>query len=475
MELADSAPIQLNELPGPRGLPFLGNLHRIRIERFHLILEDWAERFGPLFRIRMGSHSVAVLSDRSAIQHILLRRPDAFRRSSVLADVAAEMRLNGVFTAEGDDWHRQRRMVVAALNRARLGRFFPKLTSTVSRLQRRWECAADSGEAVDVCGDLMRFTVDVTMQVAFGVDPNTLETSGPVIQHHLDKVFPKLHQRETALVPYWRYFRLPSDRVLDQALDALQEEVLNMVSAARARLAAEPWRHDEPEDFLEAILAELESEGSEFSNAEIFANAGTLLLAGEDTTANSIAWITHFFTRYPEYFERCRMEVDALVAPEPCIRSFELTHRLPFLDAFANEVMRLKPVAPIHGIETLEDVEILDCLIPKGTLILALARRMATRDENFAGGDRFDPDRWLTGPEARNGPHDRRAFIPFGGGPRICPGRNLALLQIRTVVAMLCRNFDLEPDHSSPDVAERLAFTMMPVNLSLRLKRRDLQ
>ena len=108
-------------------------------------------------------------------------------------------------------------------------------------------------------------------------------------------------------------------------------------------------------------------------------------------------------------------------------------------------------------------------------MILALARRMATRDENFAGGDRFDPDRWLTGPEARNGPHDRRAFIPFGGGPRICPGRNLALLQIRTVVAMLCRNFDLEPDHSSPDVAERLAFTMMPVNLSLRLKRRDLQ
>ena len=475
MALADSTPTRLDDLPGPKGLPILGNLHNIRIERFHLILEDWAETFGSLYRIRMGPHSVAVLSDPAAIQHILLQRPDAFRRSSVLADVAAEMRLNGVFTAEGDNWRRQRRMVVAALNRARLGRFFPKLTSTVTRLQRRWERAADGGESVDICRDLMRFTVDITMQVAFGVDPNTLETPGPVIQRHLDKVFPKLHQREVAFLPYWRYFRLPSDRVLDRALDALQEEVAEMVDAARARLAAEPGRRDDPEDFLEAILAELESDGSEFSDAEIFANAGTLLLAGEDTTANSISWIAHYFTRYPEHFERCRTEVDALIAPDPVIGSFKLTHSLPFLDAFTNEVMRLKPVAPIHGVEALEDAEILGCLIPKGTLILTLVRRMATREESFADADRFDPERWLSRPEDRSGPHDRRAFVPFGSGPRICPGRNLALLQIRTVVAMLCRNFDLEPDPSGPDVAERLAFTMMPVNLSLRLKRRELQ
>ena len=471
MAQSESASTALGDLPGPRGLPVLGNLHRIRLNRLHLILENWAERYGPMFRIRIGPHHVAVLSDRSAIQHILVQRPEGFRRTAMLESVAAEMRLKGVFAAEGEDWRRQRRIVTDALNRAKLKDFFPSLAVTVGRLQRRWERAADASKPVDLCRDLMRFTVDVTMQLAFGVDANTLETPGPVIQRHLDKVFPVLHRRVNAAFPWWRYVRLPSDRALDRALKALEREVGDMVRAARERMAAEPKRRDAPTNFLEAILSAVEDEESGFTDAEIFANAGTLLLAGEDTTANSMAWTVHYFTKYPEHFERARREVDDLIAPEPAIGNLEQTARLPFLDAFCNEVMRLKPVAPLQIVEPVSDAEVLGYLIPKGTPIMMLVRRMATRDENFGDGTRFDPDRWLVPPKKRSIPHDRRAFVPFGGGPRVCPGRPLALLQIRTVLAMLCRNFEVEPVHGGGDVDEHLAFTMMPANLSVRLKR----
>ena len=152
--------------------------------------------------------------------------------------------------------------------------------------------------------------------------------------------------------------------------------------------------------------------------------------------------------------------------------SLEQTNGLPFLDAFCNEVMRLKPVAPLHVLEPVADVTILDCLIPKGTPLLLLVRRMATRDENFGDGSRFDPDRWLMPAEERGCPHDRRASVPFGAGPRLCPGRSLALLQIRTVLAMLCRNFEIETVRDDNGVGEHLAFTMMPANLSVRLRRR---
>ncbi len=460
----------LRDLPGPRGLPVLGNLHQIRFERLHLILEDWAERYGPMFRIRIGTHSVAVISDRAAIQRILVQRPDAFRRTVMLESVAAEMHLKGVFAAEGQDWRRQRRIVVEALNRARLKTFFPTLAMTVGRLQRRWEQAARTAEPVDLCRDLMRFTVDVTMQLAFGIDANTLETPGPVIQRHLDKVFPVLHRRVNAAFPWWRYVRLPSDRALDRALLALEREVGDMVRAARERMAAEPDR--EPANFLEAILAAVETEESGFTDSEIFANAGTLLLAGEDTTANSIAWTVHYLTQHPAHFERVRDEIDALVAPEPVLSSLEQTKDLPFLDAVCNEAMRLKPVAPLHVVEPTGDVTILGCLVPRGTPLMMLVRRMATRDEHFGDGSRFDPDRWLVPPEERRCPHDRRAFVPFGAGPRLCPGRNLALLQIRAVLAMLCRNFGIEPVHTGTRVEEHLAFTMMPANLKVRFRRR---
>ena len=471
MTQSESALTSLGDLPGPRGLPLLGNLHQIRFDRLHLILEDWAEQYGAIFRIRIGPHCIAVVSDRSAIQRILVQRPEGFRRTVMLESVATEMRLKGVFAAEGEDWRRQRRIVTAALNRAKLKDFFPTLAVTVGRLQRRWERAADASEPVDLCRDLMRFTVDVTMQLAFGVDANTLETPGPVIQQHLDKVFPVLHRRVNAAFPWWRYIRLPSDRALDRALMSLEREVGDMVRATRERMAVEPERRDAPTNFLEAILAAVETEESGFTDAEIFANAGTLLLAGEDTTANSMAWTVHYFTKYPEQFERVRREVDAVVAPEPVIGSLQQTTELPFLDAFCNEVMRLKPVAPLHVLEPVADATILGCAIPKGTPIMMLVRRMATRNENFGDGACFNPDRWLVAREERSIPHDRRAFVPFGGGPRLCPGRSLALLQIRTVLAMLCRNFQVEPVRGGTDVDEYLAFTMMPSNLSVRLSR----
>ncbi len=479
-EIAESGPMtqtartltRLRDLPGPCRLPVLGNLHQIRFNRLHLILEEWAERYGPIYRIGIGPRRIVVISDRSAIQRVLMQRPEGFRRTTMLESVAAEMRLKGVFAAEGEDWRRQRRMVVVALNRAKLRDFFPRMAVTVGRLQRRWEQAADRGEPVDLCRDLMRFTVDVTVQFAFGVDANTLETPGPVIQRHLDKVLPVVHRRTNAPFAWWRFVRLPSDRALDRALEALEQEVGTMVRETRRRMAAEPERHDAPTNFLEAILAAVGTEGSGFTDEDIFANAGTLLLAGEDTTANTIAWTVHGFAKYPEHFERARREVDALVAPDPAITNLEQTAKLVFLDAFCNETMRLKPVAPLLIFEPVTDVGLSGCEIPKGTPLMLLSRRMATREENFADGASFDPGRWLVTPGSDERAHDRRAFVPFGGGPRLCPGRSLALLQIRLVLAMLCRNFEMEIVGTGKAVEEHLALTMIPANLSMLLRRR---
>ncbi len=97
------------------------------------------------------------------IQRILVQRPGGFWRTRVMESVATEMRLKGVFAAEGDDWRRQRRIVAAALNRSRLEDFFPKLSVTAERLRKRWQAAAIREEPVDLCSDLMRFTVDVTL------------------------------------------------------------------------------------------------------------------------------------------------------------------------------------------------------------------------------------------------------------------------------------------------------------------------
>ena len=462
----------IESLGGPRGLPLVGSLFDIDFKAFHRRLEDWCEVYGPIFRIRIGPRTIIVIAETETIKRMFRERPDVFRRTRALESATVEMRLTGVFSAEGDNWRRQRKIVALALNTAHLKPFFPKLLVTAERLKRRWETAADAGTAVDLCRDLMRFTVDVTTQLAFGIDVNTVETDGPVIQQNLDKIFPMLNWRINAPFPYWRYFRLPKDRELDRALGDVQKQVDQMIADVRARMAADVSLFEKPTNFLEAMIAAKEAEGLELSDAEIFGNVCTVLLAGEDTTANTIAWAVNYFIEYPVHFARARAEVDGIVAPEELPREIEQTAQLTFIEAFYNETMRLKPVGPINAMEPIEDVDLMGYRIPKGTVIMLLTRHIAVNDAQFGDGSRFDPERWLTLDAERQCPHDTTAFIPFGTGPRFCPGRNLALLQIRTVLAMLCRNFDVALVDPNLRVGEKLAFTMMPTNLIVQLKRR---
>ncbi len=103
----------------------------------------------------------------------------------------------------------------------------------------------------------------------------------------------------------------------------------------------------------------------------------------------------HYFMNYPEHFERIRREVDEVIAPASAVETIDQLERLPFLDAFRDEAMRLKPVPPAALLEPLEGVVILDHMIPKGTQMIMLLRHVAASDRHFGNARRFDLERWL--------------------------------------------------------------------------------
>jgi cytochrome P450 len=461
------------DLPGPMPLPLIGNLFRFRFDSMHLKLEEWAERYGKLYRFSLGPKKLVVLSDAEIIKVIHKERPDKYRRTRSIERCSREMGIAGVFSVEGEDWQRQRKVVTNALNPTHLRAFYPRLKKTSERLLNRWHQCAQDGEEIDLCRELMRLTVDVTTQLAFGIDFNTIETDGPVIQRHMDKVFPMMHQRTNAPFPYWRYFKLSKDRALDRALKGLRDEVETIIKNVRERMKSDRTLYDSPTNFLEAIIAAKEIEGVEFSNQDIFANVCTLLLAGEDTTANTIAWTANYFMQKPEYLGQARSEVDQLLGDASVAHEMEHLSNMPFLEAFYNESMRLKPVAPLGAVEPLDDVKLLGFEIPRGMVIMTLHRHIACQEQHFKEGTEFQPRRWLEGTTSPACPHDATAFIPFGTGPRFCPGRNLALLQIKQILSMLIKNFDIELSNKNNAVKEKLAFAMMPTDLVVKIKKRS--
>jgi cytochrome P450/nitrite reductase/ring-hydroxylating ferredoxin subunit len=462
----------LADLPGPRGWPLFGNALQIDVQRVHRMLEDWARVYGRIYKLSVMGKPAIVISDAELAESLLRARPKLLRRSGAIEPVFAEMGTSGVFSAEGDAWRAQRRLAMQALSNRHLRTFFPTLRRVTERLRQRWARAATSGEPVDIDDDLMRFTVDVTTSLVFSTDMDTLSSGDDVLQRQLSLVFPAFARRLLAGVPYWRFFRLPSDRALDSALAEIRKVQEQLVAETHARLASRAAGDDEPRDFIEAMLLARDEDGQPFGDDVVYGNMMTMLLAGEDTTAHSLAWVVHYLCDHPHVVARMRSEVDAALGGEQTPGDFEKAQRMPYLDAVASETMRLSPVAPFLGLETNEEMVIDDILVPQGTWVDLMTRLPALDDTNFGEAEQFRPERWLE-ERPKGCPHVPSASMPFGSGPRICPGRSLALLEMRVVLATLVRNFELERVGAASDVREHFAFTMSPRGLRVRLSERQ--
>ncbi len=459
-------------LPGPSGVPLLGNLHQIRPSTLHSVAERWCVRHGPIFRFDLGPRRVVCIGDIDTINAVLRDRPGGFRRWRELKEGSDETGLSGVFVAEGDEWRRQRRLAVTALNSNHLNRYFHVVRTSTERLHRRLQEAARGTAPVDIGGELTSYTVDITSALAFGHDLNTLERRNNELQGHIQQVIQTSGRRLGMPVPYWRWIRLPADRATDRSLAAIRQAVEQFIAQARARMAERPQLREAPENFLEGMLAAQETDGA-FSDDEIVGNTFTLLLAGEDTTAHTMAWTIWLLASRPEVQERCAREADEVLAGEPFPVAYETVEHLCYGEAVLRESMRLKPVAPVIGVEPLADTSLLGTRIPAGTRLMLLTRHASIHDGGYRRAADFAPERWLADGEDAAAMNDPKSFLAFGAGPRFCPGRNLAFLESKSALAMIARNFELELEESNGAVEEQFSFTMIPRGLRVRLRERE--
>jgi cytochrome P450 len=222
------------------------------------------------------------------------------------------------------------------------------------------------------------------------------------------------------------------------------------------------------------MLVASEAHDSGLDDADVAGNVLTMLLAGEDTTANTLAWMIYLLHRHPETLARARAEVLGEFGDRG-----ELSHeglgRLDFVEACAHETMRLKPVAPFLGLQLEHDTVIGDVAVPRGTLVWAVMRHASLDDSHFADAASFRPERWLgDGGPAQAASSAKRVSMPFGAGPRVCPGRYLALLEMKLCIAMLLQRFEIlgiDTPEGGP-AREQLQFTMSPVGLRMHLRER---
>jgi cytochrome P450 len=482
-----AAPLQC--LPGPRGLPLIGSLHRWEPARAHLMLEQWAQQYGPMYRLRIGPRMIVVVSEPDAVATVLRERPGTFRRHHALPAAFAAMGLEGVLAAEGEDWRRLRAPVALALGADRMGGCFAAVAAATSRLHARWLASAATRTPVDPCGDLARFGMDIACTLAFGPDRALHTPYGEVpLRDQLERIVTLASRRSEAPWPSWRWFRSRAERDLAEALGFACTAIQRQIAQERRRPASQPT-------LLQALLA-----GSGRGPADdraVQANLLSMLLAGRDATAGTIAWALHLLSGAPAVARAARTEaLEALQheaaaagqAPHdgrsraleigPVLRSHDSVRALPLIEAIVLEALRLKPAVPLGIFAACHDTDLGPVRLPQNTLVCVLTRPAATDPAHFALPNEFLPQRWLAGESAASGAGSvptetgHRALLPFGGGPRACPGRYLALLECKMVLAMALAAFEFESLGAAVDEAGGcgMAAAVGPRGLRLRFE-----
>lgn len=458
-------------LPGPKGLPILGNMLQINPNHFPFNLEKWSDLFGSIYTFKYVFKPVVVISDTELVNYILRERPKRFRRWNKMASISRDLGYNPVVTDEGESWQVQRTIVMHAFKLNYLREYFPVIVKAAEQLKRRWTSNIDDKRNNNIQHDLEEFALSVITDLAFGCNVVSAKEKVKLIQQHLERIFSTTFRRFVMPLPYWRYIRLPGDKAFDKAVKETFEFGEEMIRLNRKLLAENSASVRVPSNLLQGMMLANEKEAI-LTDKEIIANAIAIVLAGHGTTAASLAWMVYFMTENKGIQNKMQEEADQALGDLNVVNNYEMTENLEYIDAVINEAMRLRSVSSQLFMECNEDVVLHNTVIPKDTLLILLTRYGSLQEKNFTLSEQFHPERWLTSRNETCARHHTKAFIPFGSGPHFCPGRNLAILEMKMVLVMLCRNFTVLRMENGSFSKEQFMYDEIPKKLNFLLEPR---
>lgn len=463
---------RIEDLPSPAGHPFVGNALQLSGRQMHLKLTGWVREFGPMFRLDVFGNPMVIVSDADIVNSVFRERPEGFRRSGGLKTIMNDLNIGGVFTAEGETWRKQRKLVMAGLNAEVIRNFFPTMVVMTERMLDRWKEALASGKSVDLRRDLKAMALDTIVGIAMGHDIDAVNDENNPLQRNIDNMFQRLGQRTTASFHYWKYFKLPVDREAEKSSVEIEKAVIGFIDNTRARMREQAKLQAKPGNMLEAMIAASDNPESDFTDEELVSNAILSVIGGEDTTANSIAWMLILLAQNPAAAAALTAEVDAVLGEATLLRDWETMKQFPYLEAAHSEAQRLRAVAPYIGLVSNADCVVGDTFIPKNTAVILATAGEGFDETQFPQPEQYKPERWIFEHRPPKEEDPSRKLFPFGGGARLCPGRFLALTEIKIVVSMIMRHFELETDTGAPPAKQVLNFFMAPSSVPVRLKLR---
>ena len=362
------------------------------------------------------------VNDASEVRRILVRRHSKYHKGPGFERVKMLLG-NGLIVSDGDVWRRSRTMIQPAFSKKNVHRLMTVMVECCDRRAVHWANLAARGEQLNITEETSDFALELILISIFGDDyENRILTDG-------DNQFAFLSRDSTR------------DLSVVMKVRHLRELLMSIIGERRAS------QDDKQFDFLSMHLGAVDKQGKPFSDSELLDELMTLIVAGFETSANTLNWVWYLAARHPDV-EAKIIEEAKRVLPNVSAVSAETVNAMQYTQQVLEEALRLYPPVWLFTRRSHEDDELDDYDVPSGTDIYLSPFILHRTECYWPKPNRFDPDRF----KPTDKPGKERPYFPFSLGPRRCLGEYFSFLEMKVHLGLLLPRFrmrlldDKEPD-----------------------------
>lgn len=424
--------------PGPEQSSLVQTVHWVR--RPIQLLEECQRRFGDTFTLRLlQAPEVVVLSDPDAIKKLFTSDPASLHAGEAAEILRPLLGRHSLLLLDGPEHLRQRRLMLPPFHGARMKAYAEAMREATEADLVNWPI----GQPLSIHPRFQQITLEVILRTVFGVDDlESMRLLGAQLARTM-----ALGQKPSillSLLPVAVGRRAEFERQKAQADRMIFDEI--------ARRRSKP--DGERDDVMTLLLNAVDDEGRPMSDEELRDELITLLAAGHETTATSLAWTVERVLSRREVYERLRAEIESVLGGDPVTDAH--LGRLEYLNAVVTESLRLRPVIPMVVRKLQVPAMVRGFELPAGTIVAPNIYLTHRREEIYPEPEQFRPERFVG---VKPSPY---AWLPFGGSIRRCLGMSFALYEMKIVLATVIQRVELGLAAGTSARMSRRAVTFAP-------------
>ena len=417
----------LKPAPSPKSRPIIGMIPEMTKDMLGMFM-DLTKNHGGIVQFKLLNKTYMLVTKPEYVKHILQSNHHNYIRGRSV-ETGRVLLGNGLPLSDGEFWLQQRRIMQPAFHRQKLSSLAETMTNIIQKHLTAWERYSQAHQVFDMEDEMTNLTLSIIIKTMFSAKVTDAQVKSLGDAFRLASAFMLWKSQQFIQLPL--SFPLPKHIAYNKAAKVLDEIVYPLIAEGRK---------NPQDDLLGMLLNAKDAEtGLGMSDAQVRDEIITIFFAGHETSAMALTWAFYLIAKHPHVESKIIGEITQVLNQRT--PTFEDLPKLTYTTQVINEVLRLYPPAYLFAREAVTDQELDGYLIPAGTLIF-ITPYVTHHDSNYwQDPETFDPERFT--PENIS-KRDKDIYYPFGAGPHICIGNNLAMMEMQLTLAMIYQRF--KPD-----------------------------